>query len=511
MSDSRIKDLTYENSLTGGNILPIDRSSYTDAKKTTIDDVKDYTLNSSSNTLNRLSDVDAPSPSSNDLIHYNGTNWVTIQPDGLGLLMDDLVNVDAPSPNDGDILQFDSGVWETGPAPSGGGTSSDLSWKIGPVNSTPSSGYFSLNNTATDSVSSMKINVSPNEYPSHSIGDYFISGLGVGSYFKVFSPTGEFVLFKITSIADNSSYLTIGLSNVDGSYTWNTNDVEYTFNFNSSVSSNGGGGLGPGLGLSSDGTNMNVGTSDTIGANSTSIYIRQQSIDETHIKTLSTPTTSTTLGYNGTELTWKENSNLGILMDDLDNVDASSPNNGDILQYDSGVWETGHPPSGTFIVSADIGNDRSVTDGSNIDFDGNSGIETKVFVGPGGGDDSIIRIEIADEGVEDIKLYGISTGGSSGQILESDGSGGFGWTTNSGGVVMRKTSLTGDGSTQNFDFTSPTGSSYPGQPIVNMYNNTTGASEIITVYQNTPTFNQFRLHFKGAPANGDVYSVLYFN
>ena len=105
-----------------GNAL-VEGTSYTNTGDDTV-----YIWNGTSwfawpaaGSLDDLLDVDAPTPALNDVLAWDGNQWVNA-PVGSGggpIELEDLTDVDLTSPSQDDVLTYDSGIWKNLPATGG--------------------------------------------------------------------------------------------------------------------------------------------------------------------------------------------------------------------------------------------------------------------------------------------------------------------------------------------------------------------------------------------------------
>lgn len=85
--------------------------------------------------LDDLTDVNAPTPSNNDVLTWDSTpgEWVAAAPGAGSFVLDDATDVNAPTPSNNDVLTWDStpGEWVAA-APTGGGIASGTSFPGSP-------------------------------------------------------------------------------------------------------------------------------------------------------------------------------------------------------------------------------------------------------------------------------------------------------------------------------------------------------------------------------------------
>jgi hypothetical protein len=314
MADSRINNLASENTLAGTNTIPIDKVTYTDAKKTTLYDVKNYCNDNLDIVLDDILNVDAASANANDILVFDGWEWVAVAntSGGGGMTSWDVIadGGTAFPITDGQDVEFIAGtdISITGAAlangrgieinytGTGGGTTiSSLRWKLS--NSSyfnPASTYFSVNSADADALSAIKLNFFGFDYSSNSLSGFLNDIVGVGTYVRIYNDAGEQAIYK-TTIATPGTYYILTLTHISGGFQFVDNEI-YTFEFDNAI---GGGGIPEaptGSGVS---------------------YVRKNS-------------------------TWVDLNSINViemLMDDIVNVDTAGVSDGDVLTYNSGNWE----------------------------------------------------------------------------------------------------------------------------------------------------------------------------
>jgi len=129
MADTKLIDLPPTTTLDGGDLLYVvtDPGGTPVSKHITIDDFIATMPPSGASALDDLTDVNAPTPASGEVLTWDPTpgEWVAAPlPPGRANALDDLTDVDATTPADGEVLTWDAGTssWKSAAvgAPSAG-------------------------------------------------------------------------------------------------------------------------------------------------------------------------------------------------------------------------------------------------------------------------------------------------------------------------------------------------------------------------------------------------------
>lgn len=94
-----------------GNMTGLSDDDHTQYLTEARHDAYDHSAAMSSVILNDISDVSAATPSSSQVLTYNGSSWVASTATASVASLDEVGDVDAPSPSSGDYLQWDGTEW----------------------------------------------------------------------------------------------------------------------------------------------------------------------------------------------------------------------------------------------------------------------------------------------------------------------------------------------------------------------------------------------------------------
>lgn len=115
-SGKSVYDLQFKRIKAGTNVTITDQGNYLQ-----------ISASLTAGTLDSLTDVTAPSPTSGQVLQWNGTAWVNATLTSIPTTLDSLTNVTCPSPSNGQVLQWNGTAWVNATVSGGSGETNTAS------------------------------------------------------------------------------------------------------------------------------------------------------------------------------------------------------------------------------------------------------------------------------------------------------------------------------------------------------------------------------------------------
>jgi hypothetical protein len=300
-------------------------------------------------TLSALNDVAATSPTSGQVLSFDGAVWSPSTPTAVPQALNDLTNVSVPTPSNGQALVWNGGAWVAGAVAADiGSTSVDALSDVDTTSSAPTNGQALVwdgSNWVPGTVASTDISSASID----DLSDVNTAGAISGSVLKYNGATW------VVGVDDNSGSGGIALTDLSVS-TAAAGSAALTYNNTSGVFT-----FTP-PDLTSYATTASLATVATSGAYS----------DLTGTPTLATVATSG--AYSDLTGTPTVPTNVA----DLADVSAVSPSTGQVLKWDGAAWAPASDltSSGTGIALTDLSVNVAAAGSANLTYNNTSGVFT---------------------------------------------------------------------------------------------------------------------------------------